>query len=58
MVDELFDRHYQSNRQRLNASLADALSHLARAVRNAFEVLVRNEYQAPWTATAKRARYN
>ena len=56
MVDELFDRHYQSNRERLNASLADALGHLARAVRNAFEVLVRIQYQAPSTATAKRAR--
>jgi len=56
MIDELFDRSYRDGRARLNASLATGLSHLTNAVMNAFDVLNRIEYQAPWTARPKRAR--
>jgi hypothetical protein len=56
MIDELFDRSYRDGRARLNASLASGLSHLTDAVMNAFNVLNRIEYQAPWTARPKRAR--
>jgi len=56
MIDELFDRSYRDGRARLNTSLATGLSHLTNAVMNAFDVLNRIEYQAPWTARPKRAR--
>ena len=56
MIDEFFDRSYRDGRARLNASLATGLSHLTETVMNAFDVLNRIEYQAPWTASPKRAR--
>lgn len=58
MVDEIFDRHYQAARSEMNKSLANAFGRLSRAVRNAFEVLVKIEYQAPWAAKPTRARCN
>jgi hypothetical protein len=58
MVDEIFDRHYQAGRNELNKSLANAFGRLGRAVGNAFEVLVKIEYQAPWAAKTTRARCN
>jgi hypothetical protein len=58
MVDEIFDRQYQAGRNELNKSLASAFGRLSRAVSDAFEVLVRIEYQAPWAAKAKRVRCN
>ena len=56
MVDEIFDRHYQAGRDALNASLRSAFSSFGGAVRNAFGVLNRIEYSAPWNAKPKRAR--
>ena len=56
MVDEIFDRHYQQGRNELNAAIVGAASRLGRAITNAFEVLNRIEYSAPWAAKAKRAR--
>ena len=56
MIDELFDRSYRDGRAELNASLASGLSNVTNAVMNAFNVLNRIEYQAPWPARAKRAR--
>ena len=58
MVDELYDRQYQDSRRALNAALGSALGQFGHAVRNAFEVLVRIEYQAPWSARSTRARCN
>jgi hypothetical protein len=58
MVDEIFDRHYQAGRSELNASLTQVFGRLGNAVGNAFEVLNKIEYQAPWTAKPKRARCN
>jgi hypothetical protein len=58
MVDEIFDRHYQAGRDELNAAIASGFGSLARAVGNAFKVLNKIEYQAPWAATSKRARCN
>ena len=58
MVDEIFDRHYQAGRKELNASIAAALGRLGHAITNAFEVLVKIEYQAPWAAKPTRARCN
>jgi hypothetical protein len=58
MVDELFDRQYQQGREQMNAAIAAGLARLVRAIRNAFEVLVKIEYHAPWTAKSSRARCN
>ena len=58
MIDEIFDRHYQAGRDALNESIAGAFSRLGRGVGNAFAVLNRIEYQAPWASKAKRARCN
>jgi hypothetical protein len=58
MMDEIFDRHYQEGRASLNAGLDRAFSRLSKAVGNAFQVLHRIEYSAPWTARSKRVRAN
>ena len=58
MVDEIYDRRYQEARSELNAAIAGAFGRLSDAVGNAFKVLNRIEYQAPWTAKAKRVRFN
>lgn len=56
MIDEIFDRNYRAGRAQLNASLLSGLSYVADNVMNAFNVLNRIEYQAPWPARPKRAR--
>jgi hypothetical protein len=58
MVDEIFDRHYQAARSDLNATLVHAFAGLGRAAGNAFTVLNRIEYQAPWAQRAKKAHGN
>jgi hypothetical protein len=58
MADEIFDRHYQAGRDELNAAIASGFGSLVDAIGNAFKVLNKIEYQAPWTATPKRARCN
>jgi hypothetical protein len=58
MVDEIYDRLYQDSRGELNAAISGAFARFSRAVGNAFDVLQRIEYDAPWTAKAKRARCN
>ena len=55
MVDELYDRHYRESRAELNAAIAGAFARLGKAVGNAFNVLNRIEYSAPW-AKPRRAR--
>jgi hypothetical protein len=56
MVDEIFDRHYQQGRAALNADLANAFGRLSNAIGNAFKVLNRIEYSAPWATKSPRAR--
>ena len=56
MVDEIFDRQYQAGRTALNASLLSAFARLGQAFGNAFKVLNRIEYSAPWAVKPKRAR--
>ena len=55
MVDELYDRHYRESRAELNAAIANAFARLGSAVGNAFKVLNRIEYSAPWKSKPKRA---
>lgn len=54
MIDEFHDRDYQAARDALNAELARAFTRIGSAVRNAFAVLNRIEYSAPWLTAPKR----
>ena len=56
MIDEIFDRNYQAGRDELNNTMLFELSRLGTAVANAFSVLNRIEYDAPWSAKAKHVR--
>jgi hypothetical protein len=56
MVDEIFDRHYQAGRSELNAAILDLAGRFGKACGNAFTVLNRIEYSAPWAAKSRRAR--
>jgi hypothetical protein len=56
MMDEIFDRQYQAGRQELNAALLGGINRLGRSVLNAFTVLNRIEYSAPWAVKPRRAR--
>ena len=58
MIDEIFDRNYQAGRTELNAAISSGFVRLGNAVANAFAVLNRIEYDAPWTAKSKRVRWN
>ena len=56
MVDELYDRTYQSARADLNDGLRALFSHVRRAVGDILKVLHRIEWSAPWDAPSKPAR--
>ena len=56
MIDEIYDRNYAEARGELNAAILRTFNRLGHAVGNAFEVLNRIEYQAPWASKAKHAR--
>ena len=56
MIDEIFDRNYRESRNELNAAIESGFSRFSRAENNAFEVLNRIEYSAPWAAKSRRAR--
>ena len=58
MVDEIFDRTYQAGRAELNGAIVGAVHALADALRNAFVVLNRIEYQAPWSESARKSHCN
>jgi hypothetical protein len=57
MIDEMFDRAYQKGRADLNSSLAIAFRRVGTAVSNAFEVLNRIEYDAPWLRRTRKGRH-
>lgn len=58
MIDEIYDRQYQSGRDQLNDTIVAGLLHLGRSVGNAFAVLNRIEYDAPWKARKNSVRCN
>jgi len=49
MIDQLYDREYQAARAQLNGGLGRSLGAAARFIGDAFQVLNRIEYAAPWT---------
>jgi hypothetical protein len=58
MVDEIYDRTYQLSRTELHLGIARMVGRLGHSVGNAFAVLNRIEYDAPWSGKSKRARCN
>jgi len=56
MVDEIFDRTYQSARADLNDGLRVLFSGIGRAVGDSLKVLHRIEWSAPWEGPKKPAR--
>ena len=56
MVDEIYDRTYQSARADLNLGLRVLFSSLGRAVGDSLKVLHRIEWSAPWETPTKPAR--
>jgi hypothetical protein len=58
MIDEIYDRHYQAARSDLNAAILRGLSRFGRAVINAFNVLNRIEYDAPWAKAPRIASFH
>lgn len=55
MKDEIYDRTYQHGRDQLNQDLGRAFDRLGGAIGNAFKVLNRLEYSAPWNRHDKPA---
>ena len=48
MIDQIFDRNYQGARHAMNSNAAVMFERFFRAASNAFKVLNRIEYSAPW----------
>jgi hypothetical protein len=57
MIDQMFDRSYQDGRSRLNAGLVQLFRRSGRAAFNAFHVLNRIEYNAPWLELKSKGRH-
>jgi hypothetical protein len=57
MIDEIFDRNYQAGRKDMNAALLALISRGGRSIINAFNVLNRIEYSAPWAKRPKSASF-
>ena len=56
MIDEIYDRHFQAARADLNTAIVSGIARLGRGASNAFAVLNRIEYSAPWALPTKKAR--
>ena len=56
MVDEIYDRTYQSARASLNDGLRALVSRAGHAINDSLDVLHRIEWSAPWEAPKKPTR--
>lgn len=56
MVDEIFDRGYQTARGQLNASLSTAFTGVSRTIGDSLKLLHEIEWSAPWAPRKKRVR--
>ena len=54
MIDEIFDRHYQTGRAELNAGLDRAVARVGRSILTTFEALHRVQFAAPWKTVRSR----
>jgi hypothetical protein len=57
MIDEIFDRSYQAGRSDLNAGLAAIFAGIGKLSGEAFRVLHRIEFDAPWQARKQTRRH-
>ena len=48
MIDEIFDRHYQSGREDLHAGIDRLVHRVGTALGDTFETIRRVQYDAPW----------
>ncbi|MEO6359523.1 MAG: hypothetical protein ABIO43_02980 [Sphingomicrobium sp.] len=48
MMDEIFDRNYQSGREALNRGIDRGLQTFVARIRRSFETLNRIQWNAPW----------
>ena len=53
MIDEIFDRTYQSGRAQLNAGIDRGFARLAEAIGGGLRALHRLEWSAPWKVEHK-----
>jgi len=56
MVDEMFDRNYQSGRADLNNGIDRGFAAFAGGLRAGFETLNRIQWAAPWSANSTLQR--
>ena len=55
MVDEIFDRGYQSGRAALNEGIDRGFARVGRSLMAGFEVLNRIQFAAPWARDKRRS---
>lgn len=55
MVDEIFDRNFQTGRADLFRGIDNGLHHLARSIAGAFETMNRIQFDAPWSSKGSDA---
>ena len=56
MIDEIFDRTYQSGRAELNAGLDRGFNRIARSVSAAFNSIHRIQFAAPWNKRSRNTK--
>lgn len=54
MIDEMFDRAYQSGRADLNAGIRVSFGGLAREIGKGLAAMHRIEWSAPWNVQTRR----
>lgn len=56
MIDEIFDRTYQSGRAELNAGIDRGIKRIARTAGAAFDALYRIQFAAPWNKRPSKTK--
>ncbi len=50
MIDEIFDRQYQSGRNELNDGIDRLVARLGRSIGDTFKTIQRVQFDAPWAS--------
>ena len=53
MIDEIFDRQYQSGRTQLNAGIEQLFGSIGREIGKSLNAVHRFEWNAPWASPKK-----
>ena len=56
MIDEIFDRQYQSGRAQLNAGIEHLFSSIGRELGKSLSAVHRFEWNAPWASPKKSTK--